>query len=346
MINPQFNFSSDYMEGAHPLILESLIATNAEKTEGYGTDGYTERAREKIRLACGAPNARVYLLVGGTQTNATVLSALLLPFEGAVSTDVGHIATHEAGAIEATGHKVITTPSVDGKMTAEALLSVLRAYDEDEVREHTVKPGAVYLSHPTEYGTLYTKAEFTELSRIAHSYGARVYLDGARLGYALATPSSDLTLPDLAELCDAFYIGGTKCGALFGEAVVITNPEICPTFFSTIKQHGALLAKGRITGIQFDTLFTDNLYVEICKRAIDAADLIRASLTEKGYRFYIPSPTNQQFPIVSQEKYMELKARGVGFSTWGQLESGEYVIRLVTSFMTEDEDVRRLLELF
>ncbi len=346
MIDARFNFSSDYMEGAHPRIIERLLETNREKTEGYGTDKYSESAKEKIRLSCGAPGARVYLLVGGTQTNATVLSAMLHPFEGAVSTDIGHIATHEAGAVEATGHKIITTPSVDGKMTAEALLSVLRAYDEDEVREHTVKPGAVYLSHPTGYGTLYTKAELIEISEVAHRYGARVYLDGARLGYALATPGSDVTLPDLAKLCDAFYIGGTKCGALFGEAVVITNPDICPTFFSTIKQHGALLAKGRILGIQFDTLFTDNLYTEICKRAIDTAMMIRDVLTERGYKFYIPSPTNQQFPIVREEKYKELKARGVGFNTWAHLPTGEYVIRLVTSFMTEREDVERLLELF
>lgn len=345
MINPRLNFSSDYMEGAHPKILERLLATNSEKTVGYGLDEYSECARAKIRSACACPDARVYFLVGGTQTNATVLSAMLYPFEGAVSTDVGHIATHEAGAVEATGHKVITVPSYDGKMSPADLLSVLEGYREDEVREHTVKPGAVYLSHPTEYGTLYTEAELSEISEIAHRFGVRVFVDGARLGYALAA-GSDLTLPALSRLVDAFYIGGTKCGALFGEAVVITNPDICPTFFSTIKQHGALLAKGRIAGLQFDTLFTDDLYTEICKNAIIEAEYIKEALTARGYDFYIPSPTNQQFPIVSAEKYAELKAAGVGFNTWTRLCDGRYVIRLVTSFMTKHDDVIELLKLF
>ncbi len=346
MIEPRLNFSSDYMEGAHPRILERLLLTNGEKTVGYGLDEYSESAKERIRAACLAPEARVYMLVGGTQTNSTVLAAMLHPFEGAVSTDIGHIATHEAGAVEATGHKVITVPSHDGKMSPTDLLTVLRGYDEDEVREHTVRPGAVYLSHPTEYGTLYTEAELREISDIAHRYGARVFVDGARLGYALATPTCDITLPLLAELCDAFYIGGTKCGALFGEAVVITNPDICPTFFSTVKQHGALLAKGRILGIQFDTLFTDNLYTEICKNAITEAEYIKQALTAKGYDFYIPSPTNQQFPIVTEAKYNELKAAGVGFNTWAHLPGGRYVIRLVTSFMTKHDDVVELLRLF
>lgn len=337
------DFSSDYMEGAHPLILERLVSTNAEKTSGYGTDPYSERARERIRAACSAPNAGVYLLVGGTQTNATVLSAILAPYEGVISVDSGHIATHEAGAIEATGHKVITTPGKDGKLTADAALAILRAYAEDEVREHTVKPGAIYVSHPTEYGTLYTRAELAELSRAAHSYGAKLYLDGARLGYALASAENDLTLPDIAELCDAFYIGGTKCGALFGEAVVFPDPDLVPHFFSIVKQHGALLAKGRIAGIQFDTLFDGEMYTEICRKAIDSAMYLKAALTARGYSFFLDSHTNQQFPIISREKYSELKAAEVGFNTWEHLPDGRVVIRFVTSFMTERGEVDELL---
>ena len=330
------DFNSDYMEGAHPLILNRLIETNKEKTSGYGTDPYSERARARIREVCCAPNAGVHFLVGGTQTNATVLSALLAPYEGV-------IATHEAGAIEATGHKVITAPAKDGTLTAEAALGILRAYAEDEVREHTVKPGALYVSHPTEYGTLYTCAELAELSRIAHDYGARLYLDGARLGYALASDGSDLTLPDIAELCDVFYIGGTKCGALFGEAVVFPDPNLLPHFFTVIKQHGALLAKGRIAGIQFDTLFDGNLYTEICRKGIDSAMYLKKELSARGYSFYLDSQTNQQFPIVSCEKYEALKTAGVGFNTWEHLPDGRVVIRFVTSFMTEREEVDGLL---
>jgi len=338
------DFNSDYMEGAHPRILERLIETNREKTSGYGTDEYSERARARIREACAAPDAGVYILVGGTQTNATVLSALLAPYEGVVSADTGHIATHEAGAIEATGHKVITVKNESGKLTADAVRSVLHAYTEDEVRDHTVKPGAVYISHPTEYGTLYTKDELSEISRVTHEYGARLYLDGARLGYALASDGSDLTLADIARLCDVFYIGGTKCGALFGEAVVCPHSELLPHFFSVIKQHGALLAKGRIAGIQFDTLFENDLYVTICRGAIDSAMYLKRELCARGYSFFLDSSTNQQFPIVSREKYDELKAAGVGFNTWEHLPDGRVVIRFVTSFMTEREEVDELLK--
>ncbi len=337
------DFSSDYMEGAHPIILERLIETNKEKTSGYGTDAYSESARARIREACGAPLAAVHLLVGGTQTNATVLSASLASYEGVISVDTGHIATHEAGAIEYTGHKVITVAGRDGKLTAEAAEAVLRAYDEDEVREHTVKPGAIYISHPTEYGTLYSLAELTAISEVAHAHGAKLFLDGARLGYALASDGTDLTLPDIARLTDVFYIGGTKCGALFGEAVVFSDPTLIPHFFSTVKQHGALLAKGRITGIQFDTLFTDDLYVKICRKGIDSAMYLRDGLLARGYSFYLNSMTNQQFPIVSAEKYAELKAAGVGFNTWEHLSDGRVVIRFVTSFMTEHSEVDALL---
>ncbi len=337
------DLSSDYMVGAHPRVLERLVATNEEKTAGYGSDPYTESAKAKIREACGAPDAEVFLLVGGTQTNSTVLAALLAPYEGVVSVDTGHIATHEAGAVEATGHKVITVPHENGKLTASALLSILKGYAEDEVREHTVKPGAVYISHPTEYGTLYTKAELREISDLAHKYGARLFIDGARLGYALAVRNTDLTLRDIAALSDVFYIGGTKCGAMFGEAVVIPKKGICPHFFTTVKQHGALLAKGRLLGVQFDALFTDGLYEEISENGINMAEYLKSQLRLRGYSFYIDSPTNQLFPIVSAEKYAELKSSGVGFSTWEHLPDGRVVIRFVTSFMTDKSEMDAVL---
>jgi len=339
------DFSSDYMEGAHEKILSRLIETNAEKTVGYGLDAYSESAKEKIRKACSAPLARVHFLVGGTQTNKTVIDSLLLPYQGVVSAATGHIASHECGAIEASGHKVLTIPSHEGKISAEELEGCFLAYLEDESREHTVMPGAVYISHPTEYGTLYTKAELQRISEISHKYSCPLFLDGARLGYGLAARDTDVTLPDIAALCDVFYIGGTKVGALFGEALVITNESICKGFFSMIKQHGALLAKGRLLGIQFDTLFEDGLYLEISKNAIEAAMYLKEELKKRGYEFYIDSPTNQQFIIVSKEKLASLR-ENVGFTMWESLDSSRSVIRLVTSFMTTKEEVDSLLRYF
>ncbi len=339
------DFTSDYMEGAHPSILERLVQTNSMKTVGYGLDEFTETAKEKIKTACNAPDARVYLLVGGTQTNATVLSSILAPYEGVVSATTGHIATHEAGAIEATGHKVITIPEHSGKICPSELCAFFEAYYNNETREHEVMPGAVYVSHPTEYGTLYSKEELYEISRTAHRFGARLYLDGARLGYALNSPETDLFLPDIASLCDVFYIGGTKCGALFGEAVVITDSALCPHFFSVIKRHGALLAKGRMLGIQFDTLFTDDLYMKITREAVKLAVYLKTELLKRGYEMYIDSSTNQQFVIVSQEKLEQLSGK-VGYTTWEKLSDGKTVIRLVTSFMTTKNQVDELISLF
>lgn len=338
------DFRSDYLEGAAPEILERLIATNKEKTVGYGLDIYTESAKEKIKAACEAPEARVYLLSGGTQTNAVVLSALLAPYEGVVSADTGHIASHEAGAIEATGHKVLTVPNKDGKLTADRLLALLCAYEDDESREHTVKPGAVYISHPTEYGTLYSKEELLALSDIAHSRNMPLFLDGAGLGYALAAGENDLSLPDIAALCDVFYIGGTKCGALFGEAVVITNPRLCPHFFSTVKQRGALLAKGRMLGLQFDTLFTDGLYFKICKNALTEAEYMKNELIKLGFKLHVKSPTNQQFFVVDEAALNKMRDK-VGFTLWEKLRGGKAAIRLVTSFMTTREQVTELIEI-
>ena len=256
----RLSFSCDYLEGAHPAILQRLCETNFAQTAGYGTDEYCESAREKIRAACGAPNAEIHFLVGGTQTNATVIDALLRSYEGVIAADTGHISVHEAGAIEFGGHKVLTLPQENGKITASQIRALLDQYEDDANRDHTVMPGMVYLSQPTEYGTLYSKKELAAISALCREKRLPLYIDGARLAYALACPENDVTLRDLAALCDIFYIGGTKCGALLGEAVVIPQPGLIPHFFTIIKQHGALLAKGRLLGIQFDTLFTDGLY--------------------------------------------------------------------------------------
>ncbi len=336
------NFLSDYMEGAHISILNRLIETNYEKTVGYGDDEYCKMAREKIKAACKAPDARVHFLVGGTQTNATVIDSLLRGYQGVVSATTGHIAAHESGAIEASGHKVITIPSYDGKISAKDLRACFENYLADESREHTVMPGAVYVSHPTEYGTLYTKSELCEISEICKSYGAPFFLDGARLGYGLTAPGTDVTLADIAKYTDVFYIGGTKVGALFGEALVITNPDICPCFFSMIKRHGALLAKGRLLGIQFDTLFTDDLYLKIAKNAIDMAMYLKEELIKRGYKFYIDSPTNQQFVVLDNKKLAELR-KNVGFTFCEKIDAHTSVIRLVTSFATTREQVDELL---
>ena len=271
-------FASDYMEGAHPAIMKKLMETNLEKTVGYGQDPYTEDAKEKIRKACNAPEAEVFLLVGGTQTNATVIDALLKSYQGVVAADTGHIATHESGAIEFGGHKVLTVPQKDGKISAQQIEKLVKDFYDDANYEHMVMPGMVYISQPTEYGTLYSREELAALSKVCRENHLPLYVDGARLAYALASPENDVTLTDLAELSDVFYIGGTKCGALFGEAVVIPQKGRIPHFFTIIKQHGALLAKGRIAGIQFGELFTDGLYLRIGKPAMEAAEQIKDAL--------------------------------------------------------------------
>ena len=341
----RIDFASDYTEGCHESILRRLLETNAEKTVGYGLDEYSALAKEKIKHEINCPSARVYFLVGGTQTNATVLDSILARYEGVISAETGHIATHESGAIEASGHKVITIPETNGKISASDLEASFLKYYNDPTKEHTVMPGAVYISQPTEYGTIYTKSEVAKISEITHRYHAKLFIDGARLGYALAARENDLTLPDIAKYADAFYIGGTQVGALFGEAVVLTNPDICPAFFTMIKRHGALLAKGRILGIQFDTLFTDGLYFKIAKNAIDTALYLKNSLADLGYEFFLDSPTNQQFIIINDEKLEFLKDK-VGFSFWERTPDGRNVIRLVTSFMTTREQVDELLEYF
>lgn len=337
----RLSFSCDYMEGAHPKILQRLAETNFEKTPGYGLDRYSESARRKIRCACKAPEAEVFFLVGGTQTNATVIDAVLKSYQGVVAADTGHISVHEAGAIEYGGHKVLTLPHHNGKISAGQIKARLAEYENDANHSHMVMPGMVYISHPTEYGTLYSLEELTEISSLCRSYQIPLYLDGARLAYALACPENNVTLADIAALCDAFYIGGTKCGALFGEAVVLPKAGTIPHFFMMIKQHGALLAKGRILGIQFDELFTDHLYERIGAPAIQAADRIRQMLSQRGYRLYFDSPTNQVFCVI-ENGAMERLAEKVEFSFWEKYDDSHTVIRFATSWATKMEDVEAL----
>ena len=337
-------FSSDYMKGAHPAILERLVQTNLEKTTGYGLDEYCESAKKKIRKACGKKDAQVTFLVGGTQTNATVIDAFLRSYQGVIAAETGHISVHEAGAIEAAGHKVLTVPHKNGKIDAEPVRSYLENHYGDETHEHMVAPGMVYISHPTEYGTLYKKKELQALKKVCAEYGIPLYLDGARLAYALACPENDVTLKDLAANCDAFYIGGTKCGALFGEAIVIPDPAGHPGFFTIVKQHGALLAKGRLLGIQFDTMFTDGLYERIGESAIRSADRIRKALQKKGYKLCFDSPTNQVFCVMENKK---LKALGkkVAYGFWENYDDSHTIIRFATDWGTTDAETDALIRI-
>lgn len=337
-------FASDYMEGAHPAIMQKLMETNLEKTVGYGFDPYTEEAKQKIREACDAPDADIFLLVGGTQTNKTVIAALLNSYQGVIAADTGHISTHEAGAIELTGHKVLTLPHDHGKISAEQIKKYLKDFYDDANYDHMVIPGMVYLSQPTEYGTLYSLEELNAISSVCRENHLPLYVDGARLAYALASPENDVMLSDMAKLCDVFYIGGTKCGALFGEAVVIPQKELIPHFFTIIKQHGALLAKGRIAGIQFSELFTDGLYERIGKPAMDAAVLIKDALKRLGYDTYIDTPTNQTFCVVSNEM-MEVLSKDVEFGFWEKYDETHCVIRFATSWATTIEDTQKLIQI-
>lgn len=337
-------FANDYTEGACKEILDAFIRTNDEKLPGYGTDKYTLSAKEKIKKVCKNDNADVYLLTGGTQTNAVVIDALLESYEGAVAAETGHINVHESGAIEFTGHKVMPIPQHEGKINAVELRKFIETFYNDQNHQHMVYPGMVYISHPTEYGTLYTKEDLTELSKVCRDYGIPLFVDGARLGYGLMAKNTDVTLKVLCELCDVFYIGGTKIGALSGEAIVFTHNNAPKNFVTFIKQHGALLAKGRLLGVQFDTLFTDNLYFRISKHAIEMSEILKRELAEKGYRFYFESPTNQQFVIVENSKMEELSKRVV-FSFWEKYDENHTVIRFATSWATRKEDVIKLMEL-
>ena len=335
------SFTCDYIEGAHPLILRRLQETNLQQEPGYGLDSFCQSAKEKIRKAIGCPEAEVFFLVGGTQTNSTVIDAMLAGYEGVVAAQTGHIAVHEAGAVEFSGHKVLTIPQHQGKMEPDELEAYLKAFHADPAWDHMVYPGMVYISFPTEYGTIYTKDELTRIKAICNRYNIPLFVDGARLGYGLASPACDLSLEELAHLCDVFYIGGTKVGALCGEAVVFPGGKAPAHFFTTVKQHGALLAKGRLLGIQFDTLFTDNLYMSISRHAIDLAMQLKAMFVRKGVPLFIDSPTNQQFPILSDAQLAALEGK-VQYELWEYLPDGRCVVRFATSWATPQENVDAL----
>ena len=337
------SFECDYIAGAHPEILKRLAETNMEALPGYGMDHYTASAKEKIKAACGMTDAEVEFLVGGTQTNAVVISTMLRDWEGVIAATSGHVSVHESGAIEYTGHKVIELPARDGKLEAETVRKYLETFRADVTNDHMVFPGMVYISYPTEPGTLYSKAELTALSELCREYDIPLYLDGARLGYGLMSEASDLTLQDIARLVDVFYIGGTKVGALCGEAVVFTKGNKPAHFMTSVKKRGALLAKGRLLGIQFDTLFTDDLYFKISRHAIEMASKIKEIIRQKGWRVYMDSPTNQQLIIMDDEQMEEL-AKSVVFDRWGVYDESHTIVRLASSWSTTEEDIAVLAE--
>ncbi|MEE1168978.1 MAG: aminotransferase class I/II-fold pyridoxal phosphate-dependent enzyme, partial [Alistipes sp.] len=300
-------FDSDYMAGAHPEVLDALVRTNLELTAGYGNDPYTLEAKEFIRKAIGCNDAEVMFLVGGTQTNATAIDGILARHEGVLAAESGHIAVHESGAIEASGHKVLTLPHYEGKVKAEDVRRFITEFYADETYQHMVAPGMLYISQPTEYGTIYSLSELTELSEVCHSHEIPLYIDGARLGYALGSSEADFTLEDIARLADVFYIGGTKMGTLFGEALVVTNRKLLKNLFPLVKQHGALLAKGRLLGLQFGAMFRNGLYEQLGSHATKLALRLREIFRAAGYEIVIESPTNQQFVRLPNEVIDKLR---------------------------------------
>ncbi len=337
-------FNSDYTAGAHPKVLERLVETNLEHTVGYGNDHYTARAKALIRREIGCEDAEVMFLVGGTQTNATAIDGILARHEGVLAAESGHIAVHESGAIEASGHKVLTLPHYDGKVKAEDVQHFIKEFYADETYPHMVAPGMLYISQPTEYGTVYSLEELEALSTACHKHNIPLYIDGARMGYALAAEGADFTLRDIARLADVFYIGGTKLGTLFGEALVVTNRALLKNLFPLVKQHGALLAKGRLSGVQFEAMFSDGLYYEIGRHAVALALRIREAFRAKGYEVVIESPTNQQFFRLPNEVIDSLREE-VSFDYWGARGERHSIVRFVTSWSTTKEDVARLIEI-
>lgn len=344
-------FDTDYIEGCHPAILKRLSETNYCKQQGYGLDEYCASARERIQNACAAPHSDVHFVTGGTQANVTVISHALRPYQGVLCAVTGHINGHETGATEARGHKVLPLPEKDAKISADQVEAYLRHYRNMEYPEHEIEPKMVYLSQPTEQGTLYSLKELNAFRSVCDRYGLYLFIDGARLGYALATPVNDVFLTDLARLTDVFYIGGTKVGAMFGEAIVIQNEDIKQQFRYSIKQNEGMLAKGRYLGLQFDTLFTDNLYTTIATNAIALADTLREALRTMGVSFFSPSPTNQVFPIFTLAQVEELEKLHV-FERWNELPDGRVAIRFCTSWATQKcdldnliSDIQRILEI-
>jgi threonine aldolase len=335
-------FNCDYNEGAHPKVLEKLIQTNMEQTAGYGVDPYCIRAAELIKGKCGTRDADVHFLVGGTQTNLTVISAALRPHQGVIAASSGHINTHESGAIEATGHKVLALQSIDGKLTAGQIQAACDEHKSDESYEHIVQPKLVYISNPTEIGTIYSKAQLSEISETCKKNGLLLYMDGARLGYGLCAEDNDLDLPAIARLCDAFYIGGTKIGALFGEALVICNPDLQKDFRYIMKQKGGMLAKGRLLGLQFIALFEEDLYFHMSAHANKMAMLIKEAFSKKGNDFLINSTTNQQFPIVRNEVLDKLN-ENFQYSFWQKIDDNRSAVRFCTSWATEISAVEQLI---
>ncbi len=338
------SFENDYSEGAHPLVLQRLIETNFEQLPGYGKDRYCESAKVKIRKACECNQAQVFLLTGGTQTNQVMIDTLIGKHEGVIAADTGHVSVHESGAIEVTGHKVLQLPQHLGKISAEQIRELITTFYGDDNYEFMVYPGMVYISHPTEYGTLYTKKELTEISEVCREFNIPLFLDGARLIYGLVADDTDVTLNDIATLCDAFYIGGTKAGLLSGEAVVFTKNNMPKEFVSLVKQKGALLAKGRLLGVQFDTLFTDDLYLRLGRNAIDCANAIREILRKKGYAFYMQTSTNQIFVILENHKAEEIQ-KYIKLGFWEKYDDNHSVMRFATSWATKMENVHMLEEI-
>ena len=338
------SFESDYNNGCLPEILRRLSETNDEKSSGYGFDPYTERAKDRIRKACEMTEAEVHFLVGGTQTNATAIDSLLQGCEGVLSVDTGHINVHESGAVEAFGHKVLVLPGIaGGKMAASQIDDYMRKFLADETYPHMVQPGMVYITLPTELGALYSRKELADIYTVCQQYGLRLYVDGARLGYGLMAEGNDIDLPFLAHHCDAFYIGGSKVGALLGEALIYTNTRAPKYIFTIIKRHGALLAKGRVLGLQFDTLFTDDLYFRVSRHAIDMAQALRKVFAKHGLSLGIDSPTNQQFVILSKEQKQRL-AEEIAFEIWEPLPDDHLLCRFVTCWATTEADITALDE--
>lgn len=336
-------FNNDYSEGCIPEILEKLAQTNMEQTPGYGVDDHCKAAADKIRSLCGREDIAVHFLVGGTQTNLTVIAAALRPYQAVISAVSGHINVHETGAVEATGHKVIALPSDDGKITAQQVEKEVRSQSESMDAEHCAQPAMVYISNPTEYGTIYTLQELESIAAVCRQYGLYLFADGARLGYGLMAEGNDVTLADMARLCDAFYIGGTKVGALFGEAVVITNPVMNRDFRYMIKQRGGMLAKGRLLGLQFEALFENDTYFRIAAKANRQAAVIRETLAKLGYKLMVPNTTNQIFPILPN-KVLDVLLKEFSFSEMGRIDSEHRAVRICTSWATSDVNVKTLCD--